>query len=59
MVAMNSRFESFTQRDIWCYSSRDLGVNVYLPSLVDWGSPAGKANWGVQKGEINKFRKSV
>jgi len=46
MAAMKSRSVSFAQRDIRCYSSRDLGANVSLPSLAHWGSPTGKANRG-------------
>lgn len=59
MAAMKSRSASFAQRDLRSYSSRDLGAHASLPSLADWGSPTGKANWGVQKGELNKFRKSA
>lgn len=59
MAAMKSRSASFAQRDFRCNSSRDLGAHGSLPSIADWGSPTGKANWGVQKGELNKFRKSA
>ncbi|KAH7301235.1 hypothetical protein KP509_23G017000 [Ceratopteris richardii] len=47
---------SFTQRDKRSHSSRDLGAGV---SLLDWGSPTGKPEWGIQRDDLSKFRKSA
>lgn len=41
-------------------SSPVLSSATMMPSnLSDWGSPDGKVDWGVQKEELNKLRKSA
>lgn len=47
---------AFAQRDKRSHSSRDLGAGF---PLSDWGSPTGKLEWGVQKDDLSKFRKSA
>lgn len=34
-------------------------ANVMPSNLSDWGSPDGKLDWGIQKDELNKLRKSA
>uniref|UniRef100_A0A0D6QYQ8 C3H1-type domain-containing protein n=1 Tax=Araucaria cunninghamii TaxID=56994 RepID=A0A0D6QYQ8_ARACU len=58
-ASLNSRAAAFIQREKRSLSSRELGANVPLGSLSDWGSPTGKVDWGVQGEELNKFRKSA
>nr|XP_043636518.1 zinc finger CCCH domain-containing protein 66-like [Erigeron canadensis] len=58
---MNSRSAAFAKRS---QSFIDRGsVNrqsTMAPSkLSDWSSPDGKLNWGIQKDELNKLRKSA
>lgn len=47
---------ALAQRDKRSHSSRDLGVGF---SLSDWGSPTGKPEWGMQRDDLSKFRKSA
>eukprot|EP00250_Pteridium_aquilinum_P016877 c23339_g2_i1 orf=267-2630(+) len=47
---------AFAQRDKRSHSSRDLGAGF---SLSGWGSPTGKPEWGVQRDDLSKFRKSA
>ncbi|KAI5080225.1 hypothetical protein GOP47_0005704 [Adiantum capillus-veneris] len=47
---------AFAQRDKRSHSSRDLGAGF---SVSDWGSPTGKLEWGVQRDDLSKFRKSA
>eukprot|EP00249_Psilotum_nudum_P024621 c29239_g1_i1 orf=348-2891(+) len=54
-VAVAAR-ATFAQRDKHSFSSRDLGAGL---TWSDWGSPTGKPEWGVQKDDLCKFRKSA
>lgn len=47
---------AFMQRDKRSHSSRDLGAGL---AVSDWGSPTGKPEWGVQRDDLSKFRKSA
>lgn len=61
---MNSRSSAFAKRSQSFIdrgtSNRQLGVPTTAASkLSDWGSPDGKLNWGIQKDELTKLRKSA
>ncbi|KAK9734689.1 hypothetical protein RND81_04G157200 [Saponaria officinalis] len=58
---LNARLASFAKRS---QSFIDRSAVNGLPGrnsshLSDWGSPDGKVEWGVQKDELNKLRKSA
>lgn len=58
---MNSRSAAFAKRS---QSFIDRGTVNRAPTMAasklsDWGSPDGKLNWGIQKDELNKLRKSA
>lgn len=56
-AAFAKRSQSFIDRGT---ANRQLGVPTMAASkLSDWGSPDGKLNWGIQKDELNKLRKSA
>ncbi|KAK1437040.1 hypothetical protein QVD17_02825 [Tagetes erecta] len=61
---MNSRVPAFAKRSQSFIDrgavNRESGSSSMAPSkLSGWSSPDGKLNWGVQKDELNKFRKSA
>lgn len=61
---MNSRSAAFAKRSQSFIDrgtvNRQSGVPAMAASkLSDWGSPDGKLNWGIQKDEINRLRKSA
>ncbi|XP_059660873.1 zinc finger CCCH domain-containing protein 66-like [Cornus florida] len=62
-AAFAKRSQSFIDRSsVNSYSglsSPAASANVVPSSLSGWGSPDGKLDWGIQKEEINKLRKSA
>ena len=46
---------SFSQGDKKSHSSRELGANS---PLCGWGSPTGKLEWGMQREDLSRFKKS-
>lgn len=58
---MSARSAAFAKRS---QSFIDRGTVNRAPTMAtsklsDWGSPDGKLNWGIQKDELNKLRKSA
>ncbi|KAL8225138.1 hypothetical protein R6Q57_017695 [Mikania cordata] len=61
---MNSRSAAFAKRsqsfiDHGSVNRQSVPSSTTISKLADWGSPDGKLNWGFQKDELNKFRKSA
>lgn len=70
-AALNSRAAAFTKRShsfvdrgaannhLSGLSSPSSAANVLPLTISDWGSADGKLEWGIQKDELNKLRKSA
>lgn len=70
---MSSRLAALAQREklqqhLRSLSSRDLGSNNGVPSMVglpansswsNWGSPSGKVDWGVNGAELGRYKRSA
>lgn len=57
-AAFAKRSQSFVDRGPSGFPSPVLS-SMAPPMHSDWGSPDGKLNWGIQKDELNKLRKSA
>lgn len=70
-AALNSRAAAFSKRShsfvdrgaannrLSGLSSPSSAANVLPSTISDWGSADGKLEWGIQKDELNKLRKSA
>ncbi|ESR38320.1 hypothetical protein CICLE_v10027883mg [Citrus x clementina] len=62
-AAFAKRSQSFIERNTVSrhsgFSSPDSTAAVMPSNLADWGSPDGKLDWGVQREDLNKLRKSA
>ncbi|KAJ4725572.1 Zinc finger CCCH domain-containing protein [Melia azedarach] len=62
-AAFAKRSQSFIERTAANrhsgFSSPALTTTVVPSNLADWGSPDGKLDWGIQREELNKLRKSA
>ncbi|GFS39263.1 zinc finger (CCCH-type) family protein [Actinidia rufa] len=59
-AAFANRSQSFIDRSTVSHISGLASSATALPStLSDWGSPDGKLDWGIQKEDLHKLRKSA
>ncbi|KAG2289464.1 hypothetical protein Bca52824_049068 [Brassica carinata] len=53
-AVMNARSSAFAKRSL-IFKPAPVAASI----VSDWGSPNGKVEWGMQREEMNKMRRSV